>query len=229
VPALFDAAHAFGARRAQKPVGGSGAAEVFSLSPTKPVIAGEGGIVATGDGEVAAAVRIGRDYGNPGDYDTRFVGLNARMSELHAAMALESLGELDEHLAARRTLADRYAEGLGTVPGIAAQRVAPGDASTWKDFTVSVDAAEYGVDRDALVTALRAEGVDTRCYFDPPVHRQQAYAAPAPTALPVTERVASSVVSLPLYRDLAPVTVDQIVDVVERVHLRAREVAAATG
>jgi dTDP-4-amino-4,6-dideoxygalactose transaminase len=228
VPAIFDAAHAFGARRGEKPVGASGAAEVFSLSPTKPVVAGEGGIVATGDPDLAAALRIGRDYGNPGDYDTRFVGLNARMSELHAAMALESLVELDEHLAIRRRLAERYARGLEAVPGIATQRVPPEDASTWKDFTVSVDASAYGVDRDALVIALRAEGVDTRCYFDPPVHRQQAYAALDPGALPVTEQVATSVVSLPLYRDLEPETIDRIVEIVERVHRHSREVSLAT-
>jgi dTDP-4-amino-4,6-dideoxygalactose transaminase len=228
VPAIFDAAHAFGASRGEKPVGASGAAEVFSLSPTKPVIAGEGGIVATGDPDLAAALRIGRDYGNPGDYDTRFVGLNARMSELHAAMALESLVELDAHLAIRRRLAERYARGLEAVPGIATQRVPPEDASTWKDFTVSVDASAYGVDRDALVMALRAEGVDTRCYFDPPVHRQQAYAALDPGALPVTERVATSVVSLPLYRDLEPETIDRVVEIVERVHRHSREVSLAT-
>ncbi len=66
---------------------------------------------------------MGRDYGNPGDYDTRFVGLNARMSELHAAVALESLAELDEHLEIRRTLADRYCRALASIPGIRVQQL----------------------------------------------------------------------------------------------------------
>src|SRR5207244_1156009 len=123
--------------------------------------------------DVATSVRIGRDYGNPGDCDTRFVGLNARMSELHAAVGLESLAMLDEHLAHRELLAQRYRAGLATVPGISTQLLAPGDRSTWKDFTIAIDAAEYGVSRDLLATALRAEGVDTRCYFDPPIHRQR--------------------------------------------------------
>lgn len=229
VPALFDAAHAFGARHDGKPVGGFGAAEVFSLSPTKPVIAGEGGVVATNRDDVAASVRIGRDYGNPGDYDTRFVGLNARMSEIHAAIGLESLAQLDDHLALRAALAQRYIEGLETVPGIATQRVGVGDTSTWKDFTVRIDAAELGVSRDALVAALRADGVDTRNYFDPPVHRQQAYAASSPPVLAVTERVAASVLSLPLYPDLTPGVIDRIVDLLRNVHLRAGKVAAAHG
>ena len=99
IPVVFDAAHAHGARRRGRRVGGLGDAEVFSMTPTKLVIAGEGGLVATNRADVAAAVRIGRDYGNPGDYDTRFVGLNARLSEMHAATALESLADLDENLA----------------------------------------------------------------------------------------------------------------------------------
>lgn len=228
-PALFDAAHAFGARYDGKPIGGFGAAEVFSLTPTKLVIAGEGGLVATNRDDVAASVRIGRDYGNPGDYDTRFVGLNARMSEMHAAVALESLAQLDDHLTLREALARRYVEGLEPVPGVATQRVGVGDTSTWKDFTVAIDATEYGVSRDALRAALRAEGIDTRCYFDPPVHRQQAYAASSPPVLPVTERVAASVLSLPLYRDLTPGVIDRIVDVLRDVHRRADNVAAAHG
>src|SRR5690606_32516970 len=136
---VFDAAHGFGATRAGRPVESFGDAEVFSLSPTKPMTAGEGGLVAVRDPELAARIRLGVDYGNPGDYDTRFAGLNARMSELHAAVALESLAELDEHLAIRRRLAARYQEALAAVPGVRPQAVDPGDASTWKDFTVIVD------------------------------------------------------------------------------------------
>ncbi len=214
IPLVFDAAHALGSHHDGTPIGGFGDAEVFSMSPTKPVIAGEGGLVATNRDDIAEAVRIGRDYGNPGDYDTRFVGLNARMSEFHAATALESLAELDDHLVVRSMLAARYREQLVDVPGIRVQVLAPGDESTWKDFTVAVDAAEFGCTRDDLVVALRRQGVDTRCYFDPPVHRQQSHAASADRPLPITDRVASEVVSLPLYRDLAPTDLDRVVSVI---------------
>ena len=78
---------------------------MFSLTPTKVLVAGEGGLVATRDAALADRLRIGRDYGNPGDYDTLFPGLNARMSEFHAAMALESLELLPESLRRRRQLA----------------------------------------------------------------------------------------------------------------------------
>lgn len=226
---VFDAAHGFGATRAGRPVGSFGDAEVFSLSPTKPMTAGEGGLVAVRDPELAARIRLGVDYGNPGDYDTRFAGLNARMSELHAAVALESLAELDEHLAIRRRLAARYQEALAAVPGVRPQAVDPGDASTWKDFTVIVDEEAYGLDRDTVAAALKAEGVDTRPYFHPPVHRQQAYADLGTPPLPVTDWVSARVVSLPLWRDMPPAAVDRVVELLARLHERADAVRAAVG
>ena len=224
VPVAFDAAHAFGARHGDRPIGGFGVAEVFSMSPTKPVVAGEGGIVATNEDVIAESLRMGRDYGNPGDYDTRFVGLNARMSELHAAVALESLADLDDHLATRRSLAALYTRLLGGLPGVAVQSVDDGDESTWKDFTIAVDAPAFGLGRDDLVAALRAEGVDTRCYFDPPVHLQQSHARGA--SLPVTEATALRVLSLPIYPALATSDVERICDAVSRIHGSADRVAA---
>ena len=226
VPVVFDAAHGFGASRAGRPLGGFGSAEIFSLSPTKPVVAGEGGIVATDDGELAERLRIGRDYGNPGDYDTRFAGLNARMSELHAALAIESLAELDDNLATRREHAAAYAAGLASVPGITPQAIDEGDTSTFKDYTVAVG-PEFGMSRDTLVRALRKEGIDTRCYFSPPVHRHQAYASETPPSLPVTDSASDRVVSLPMFSSLDRRTTSGIVEVMAMLQEQAEAVSAA--
>jgi dTDP-4-amino-4,6-dideoxygalactose transaminase len=76
---IFDAAHGFGAIYQGIPVGAQGHAQVFSLSPTKLLIAGEGGIVATNDETLAEKIRLGREYGNNGHYDSAFPGLNARL------------------------------------------------------------------------------------------------------------------------------------------------------
>jgi FlaA1/EpsC-like NDP-sugar epimerase/dTDP-4-amino-4,6-dideoxygalactose transaminase len=226
VPVVFDAAHALGATFRERPIGGFGDAEVFSLTPTKPMVAGEGGLVATHDADLAARVRLGRDYGNPGDYDTRFVGLNARMSEFHAAMALESLNLLDRTLARRRELALRYVAGLADVPGIRSQTVPLADLSTYKDFTIAVDADQFGIDRNQLVAVLAAQGIDTRNYFDPPVHRQQAYRAEPPLCLPTTEAVSRSVVSLPIYPDLSFDDVNVVIRTIWLAHAHAEAVAA---
>ena len=201
IPVVFDAAHALGSLADGRPIGGFGDAEVFSLTPTKVLVAGEGGLVATRDAGLAKTLRIGRDYGNPGDYNTQFVGLNARMSEFHAAMALESLEMFDETLERRRRLAALYTELLSGIPGIRVQAVSELDTSTYKDFTIAVE-PDFGLSRNDLVTALAAEGVETRNYFDPPVHRQQAYTEMDPQDLPVTDAVSASVMSLPIYHDL---------------------------
>jgi dTDP-4-amino-4,6-dideoxygalactose transaminase len=229
VPVVFDAAHGFGATRGGRPLGTFGDAEVFSLSPTKPMTSGEGGIVATRDAALAERVRLGVDYGNPGDYDTRFAGLNARMSELHAAVGLESLVELDEHLAVRRVLADRYRAALAGIPGVTPQAVDPGDASTYKDFTVIVDESAFGLDRDTVARALKAEGVDTRPYFHPAVHRQEAYADLAPADLPRTDWLADRVISLPLWRAMPPTAVSTIADVLGNLAGHADEIVGTAG
>jgi FlaA1/EpsC-like NDP-sugar epimerase/dTDP-4-amino-4,6-dideoxygalactose transaminase len=229
VPVLFDAAHAIGATSNERPIGGFGDAEVFSLTPTKPMVAGEGGLIATDDRHLADRLRMGRDYGNPGDYDTRFVGLNARMSEFHAAMALESLGLLDASLARRRDLAARYIDGLRGVPGIHTQVVPAAHVSTYKDFTIAVESDELGIDRNQLVAVLATEGIDTRNYFDPPVHRQQAYEGEAAVHLPTTDAVSRSIVSLPIYPDLSVEDVDRVVEVIRLSHEHADELVAALG
>ncbi|MDF2743707.1 MAG: DegT/DnrJ/EryC1/StrS aminotransferase, partial [Actinomycetia bacterium] len=209
---FFDAAHAFGSRRGQAMIGGFGDAEVFSLSPTKVLIAGEGGIIATNDATLAERCRYGRDYGNPGDYDTRFVGLNARMSELHAATALASFSDLEERIARRNQLAERYRKALDEVAGIDFPAVDEGDRSTYKDFTVLVDEERFGMDATALAAALHAEGVQTRRYYSPPVHRQRAYRTVGSSngALPVTDDAAARVLTLPLWTGMDDELVDRV-------------------
>ena len=209
---FFDAAHAFGSRRGQAMIGGFGDAEVFSLSPTKVLIAGEGGIIATNDDTLAERCRYGRDYGNPGDYDTRFVGLNARMSELHAATALASFSDLEERIARRNQLAERYRKALDEVAGIDFPAVDEGDRSTYKDFTVLVDDKRFGMDATALAAALHAEGVQTRRYYSPPVHRQRAYRTVGLNngALPVTDDAAARVLTLPLWTGMDDELVDRV-------------------
>ena len=209
---FFDAAHAFGSRRGQAMIGGFGDAEVFSLSPTKVLIAGEGGIIATNDDTLAERCRFGRDYGNPGDYDTRFVGLNARMSELHAVIALASFSDLEERIARRNQLAERYRKALAGVAGIDFPTLAEGDRSTYKDFTVLVDAERFGMGAPALAEALAAEGIQTRRYYSPPVHRQRAYRTfgPGNGALPVTDAAAAQVLTLPLWPGMDDELVDRV-------------------
>ena len=228
---MFDSAHGAGSLididGTARPLGGFGRAEVFSLTPTKVLSGAEGGLITTNDGDLAEHLRWARDYGNPGDYDTRFAGLNARLSELHAAMALASLEHLEERVLHRNAVADRYRTVLGEIPGLGFQTVPAGSRSSYKDFTVLVDAAGFGCSREAVVAALHAEGIQTRPYYSPPLHRQQAYAAVESPALPVTDRLASQVISLPIWSHLPLETVDRVGEALAGIQANAAAVQAA--
>jgi dTDP-4-amino-4,6-dideoxygalactose transaminase len=215
---FFDAAHAFGARHGDRRVGGFGDAEVFSLTPTKPLVAGEGGIVATDDEGLAGEIGLARDYGKEPDYDCRIIGLNARMSELHAAVALASLEGIDERIARRNAIAAAYRETLGGIPGIGFPSVRAGDLSTYKDFTILVEPRGFGLDAAALGEALANEGVETRRYYAPPVHHTRAYRAVAGGGhLPVTDEAAARVLTLPLWEGMTDEQVGLVAEAVARI------------
>ncbi len=218
---FFDAAHAFGSRYRGTRVGGFGDAEVFSLSPTKVLIAAEGGIIATNDDLIAERCRIGRDYGNPGDYDCRFVGLNARMSEVHAAIALSSMDDLDERLARREELAVAYRRALDTVPGIGFPRVRSEDSSTFKDLTILVDPDVFELDADRLHEVLAAEGIETKRYYSPPVHRMRAYQTRgSEPVLPITDAASARALTLPLWIGMTVNDVELVATAIRRVQGR---------
>ena len=215
IPLVFDAAHAFGSRSHAKHVGGFGTAEVFSFSPTKLVVAGEGGLVATRDGDLAERLRAARNYGDAGNYDPEILGVNARMSEINAAMALHGLNGLDARIKRRNEIRLRYERRLGDVAGLQFQEVSEGGRSTFKDFSVIVGESEFGHSRDWLVELLHLENIGARKYFSPPVHRQKLYSRLWDgRALPVTDLVSDGVVSLPIYSSLTDENVDKVCEVV---------------
>jgi len=229
IPTVYDAAHGFGALCGGAPLGRQGTANVFSTSPTKLLITGEGGVVATDDDEVAAHVRIGREYGNPGDYDAVFVGMNARLSEAGALLGIASLGLLEGEAERRNGLARIYRSLLEDVPGITFQALRPGDRCSYKDLSFTVGSA-FGLTRDGLVAALAAEGIPSRAYYDPPAHRLAAFADIGPSfesRLPETARLAGQIVSLPLYGGLSDAEVEIVCDRVRDAHRHAGDIAAA--
>jgi dTDP-4-amino-4,6-dideoxygalactose transaminase len=217
----FDAAHGFGAYHQGEPLGKNGRFEVFSLSPTKLLIAAEGGIVSTNDPAIAEHVRIGRNYGNPGNYDCLFPGLNARMSELHAILALYSLTQLEAASRHRNQAVGWYKERLAEVPGIGFQRIQEGDISSYKDFSIVVEAS-FGMSRDRLMEALKAEQIHTRVYYSPVLHRMQAFLGFGGEALdeqlPHTLHLQEHALSLPLYSDMKEDEVDLVCAAIHRIH-----------
>ncbi|HBB98730.1 MAG TPA: DegT/DnrJ/EryC1/StrS family aminotransferase [Blastocatellia bacterium] len=197
---IFDAAHGFGSLYKNHPVGRQGDAQVFSLSPTKLVVAGEGGIVATNDDDLASRIRVGREFGNCGGYDSEVPGLNGRLPELNSLLARRSLGNLEAAVAVRNSIAAFYRHELCRLPGIRLQEVRANDRSSYKDFAIIVDRDSFGLTRNELALTLKAENIETRAYYDPPVHQQRAYQQFAPVEpLFNTNALASGVLCLPIW------------------------------
>jgi len=228
IPLIFDAAHGFGAQYDGRPVGGFGTAECFSLSPTKLLIAGEGGIVATNNDELAHKIRTGREYGNDGKYGSDWAGLNARMAEYNAIMGRYSLEQLEQAARQRNQYAALYWAALFATPGIDFQKVRPNDRCSYKDYSITIEASEFGISRDLLSKALAAEGIDSRAYYDPPVHRHAAYAQFAPTegSLPKTDWLAQSSLSLPIHSEMEFSTIETVCAAIKRIQLFGEEIIA---
>ena len=222
---IFDAAHGFGARYQGVPVGPQGDANVYSLSPTKLLIAGEGGIVATNDDTLAETIRIGREYGNSGNYDSAFAGINARMPELNALMGYHSLQRLEDAARRRNEVVALYQEELGRLPGIGFQEVRPGNRNSYKDLSITVDPEAFGLDRDQLAVALAADNIDTRKYYEPPVHRQTAYSSYYDgQPLPNTEYLATHSLSLPVWSSMSDEVALNICQAVQRIYEHGSEI-----
>ena len=216
LPLIIDAAHGFGASVHGRPVGAGATAQVFSLSPTKLLVAGEGGIVATDCDCLAHFVRLGREYGNDGSYDALFAGVNGRMPELSAAVALSSLAMLDDVADRRRRIAARYRRELQQLPGIGFVESAAGSLSSHKDFSITIDPARFGMTRDSVRRALAARGIETRTYYDPPCHRQTAFEHfhDRTRPLPGTDMLSARSLSLPIGAHVDEAVVDEVCEAV---------------
>jgi dTDP-4-amino-4,6-dideoxygalactose transaminase len=220
-----DAAHALGTRWGAAKAGTFGEAEIFSLAPTKVTVAGEGGLVATNSHALARDLRLARNYGNPGSYDCVMAGLNARLSELHALLAILSLEETEKAIARRHELVARYRAALGDLPGVRFQKIDPRCRTTYNYVAVCLDAERFGLSNREVQRVLSEEGMQSRIYFAPPLHRQTRFASlfTGQGPFPGTEKVLAEVLCLPLYTHMEEDTVDQVAEVVRACHGRAEE------
>jgi dTDP-4-amino-4,6-dideoxygalactose transaminase len=203
VPVYFDSAQGLGATYRGQPAGSFGRCEVFSLSPTKVVTAVEGGLVTTSDDGLAARLRSMRDYGKDpeGGEEMIHLGLSARMSELHAAVGLLSLRNVDALVGARLERIARYRERLARLPGCRVQEY-PGDRTTSGNYFVLFISERARRSRDEVYSALKAAGIQTKRYFHPPVHEQavfQRFPMRVSARLTETARASREGLALPLY------------------------------
>jgi dTDP-4-amino-4,6-dideoxygalactose transaminase len=221
---LSDAAQSFGATYNGRKVGTIGMATATSFFPAKPLgCYGDGGAVFTDDDELATVMRSLRIHGQGTDkYDNVRIGLNARLDTMQAGVLIEKLKIFPDEIAARDRIARRYNDllrHLALVPEVPERLT-----SVWAQYTLRV----RGFDRDAFQADLKAAGIPTAIYYPKPLHRQTAYKAypSAEKGLPVSERLADEVISLPMHPYLTDEVQDRIVRAVREALVRQRRVAA---
>ncbi|MFS8071047.1 MAG: DegT/DnrJ/EryC1/StrS family aminotransferase, partial [Byssovorax sp.] len=208
---IEDAAQAHGARYKGRLVGSLGDAAAFSFYPGKNLGAfGDAGAVTTDDAELAARLRLLRNYGSRVKYEHEILGGNSRLDELQAAFLRVKLGHLAAWNARRLAVARIYDEGLADVPGLLLPQV-----PAWASPVFHLYVVRHP-QRDALQRHLAAAGVGTLIHYPTPPHRSGAYAArfPDPAALPLATRLGAEVLSLPVGPHLGEDAAREVVNAV---------------
>jgi len=224
---LFDAAHAFACSHHGRMMGSFGDAEVFSFHATKFANTFEGGAIVTNNSELAARIRLMKNFGFAGKDHVVCLGTNGKMSEVSAAMGLTALESLEEIIAVNRRNYELYRAGLAELPGIRLVAYDPAQKNNYQYIVLVVDSAEVGISRDDLVRILHAENVIARRYFYPGCHRMEPYRSCCPqdgASLARTDLLSQSVISLPTGTAVAPETVQAICGIVRLVVAHRREV-----
>ncbi|MEQ4718632.1 DegT/DnrJ/EryC1/StrS family aminotransferase [Nonomuraea sp. B19D2] len=211
---LEDCAQAHGARRDGVIAGSMGDAAAFSFYPTKVLGAyGDGGAVVTDDDAVDRALRRLRYYGMAERYyvvDTP--GHNARLDELQAEILRRKLRRLDGYIAGRGAVAARYADALGDTD-LVLPATAPGNDHVYYVYVVRHPR------RDQIIQALEGEGIHLNISYPWPVHTMTGFAhlGYRPGSLPVTERLAGEIFSLPMYPSLSQEKQERVISVLRKV------------
>jgi dTDP-4-amino-4,6-dideoxygalactose transaminase len=208
VPLFFDSAHALGSSYKGVKVGRFGRAEVFSLHATKAINGIEAGFITTQDALLAAKLRALRNYGFAGHDVVSGLGINAKMHEISAAMALSNLPHYVKLADHNRRIQEAYVRVLGQADGVLPylQEIAASN----EHYAVFRLSETCTVDRDILMDVLRAENVLARRYFWPGCHRAPPYNLQPRPELPVTDSLCESVFQLPTGLQIEPADAEDI-------------------
>jgi dTDP-4-amino-4,6-dideoxygalactose transaminase len=237
---IEDCAQATGASWAGRPVGSWGDVGCFSFFPTKNLGgAGDGGAVVCRNPELARRMRELAVHGMPRRYLHTELGYNSRLDAMQAAVLGVKLPHLAGWVERRRAIAARYRAALADLEGVHLAEAGP-DGHSWNQFVLRVpacpsaatacagactpaaDSATFGLPeaccRDWLRQQLQDAGVSTIIYYPIPIHRQPAYAnlGYGPGSLPVTERLCTEVLSLPIFPELSQAQQEQVITVLRR-------------
>jgi len=214
---MYDASHGFACSKGGRMLGTFGECEVFSFHATKFLNCFEGGAVVTNNDDLAEKMRLMRNFGFQGLDNVIYLGVNGKMSEVHAAMGLTNLEALEEIIAVNKRNYEAYRTGLSNVPGISVIDYDPAERNNYQYVVIEVVSEVCPRNRDEIVEALHAENIIARKYFWPGCHKMEPYRSLQPNAgllLTETERVAARVIVLPTGQAVDEETVARVCEVI---------------
>ncbi len=210
---IYDAAHAFGVTYNGSGIAQFGDISMFSTHATKVFHTIEGGILCLKDAACEKKVRELSNFGLSADNELLYAGPNAKMNEFEAAMGICNLRRIQEELDKRKTAVKRYTERLEGKQGITLPNPPNGTVWNYAYFPVLFD--EKIETREQVMERLSAQNIVPRKYFSPALHKTECYKSEyGHISLPVTERVAKQVLTLPLHSGLTSSDVDRICDII---------------
>ncbi|HEY5315171.1 MAG TPA: DegT/DnrJ/EryC1/StrS family aminotransferase, partial [Pirellulales bacterium] len=227
VPLVADACHSLGGSYLGQSVGSLARLNCFSLHPVKAMTSGEGGVISTDDAALAQRLRRFRNHGlmqpdpiaRPWHAEQIELGWNYRLTDFQAALAASQLTKLAEWTDRREQLAARYDAACAELPALSPLAVLDNRRHAWHLYVVQLELQRLSVDRDAIVQALRAEGIGVQVHYRP-VHLQPFYRTHYGTRLgqcPAAEQAAERVISLPLFPAMTTADQDDVIQSLEKV------------
>lgn len=225
LPILFDSVESVYETTGGRKTGGFGNAEVFSLHASKLINGFEGGYLTTGDADLAGRLALARGFGFSGQDNVVMHGTNAKLNEMHAAMALASLDDLEDQVHRNRARYLAYRDGLATLPGLRLLSFDEKERSSYKNIVVETTEA-WRLSRDLTIRLLNAEGILARAYYDPPLHLRPAAYPTVAGPLPVSEALARRFVSMPCGHHVSGEDIGDIVGLLAFLDAHAAAIAA---
>jgi len=211
---IYDAAHAFGVEYNGNGIGAFGDVSMFSFHATKVFHTIEGGCLTFADVDLAKKIRQQANFGIDGE-DLVCFGTNAKMNEFQAAMGICNLRHIDEELALRKSVYERYLKNLDGVKGINVLEIKQGVKQNYAYFPVLIG-EEYGISRDELKDLLAKSGINARKYFYPLVSENKEFKNGSVGDTANAKDYSRRVLCLPLYAHLDLADVDAICNLIKR-------------
>jgi len=225
IPVLFDSVESVYESTSAGKVGSFGDAECFSMHASKLLNGFEGGYVTTNNAELAHRLALLRTYGFEGQDNCVIPGgLNAKLNEIHAAMALANLDELEQLVADNRQRYRQYQAGLAGMAGIRLLEFDETSKTSYKNIVVEL-LDGWPLKRDETVAILNAENILARAYYSPPLHQKKMSYPFVPANLQLTDDLARRFMLLPCGDFVTCEDIDRIIQFLKFIQSNGAEIA----